>query len=233
VGGADGQGGRGVRAGDSVALGVDASLNHDCTAVGIAKLLPDGRIAVGARIYAARRDAAAHVHFRTGRIEHKVVEQLIAGDLLHPDDPRRDGEPEPYTEQFVVEGIGYDPRYFNRSAELLSDEGLHARRVHAVGAGDLGCGAGLLQRGARGHDRDGRRPGADRARAGGGRPEDRSRLEGVEAEGDAAHRRSDGGDHGARGGAAAAARRRLGRRVRPERRAARTRRRRRSTRCSG
>lgn len=95
--------------GARVGVGVDASLNHDTTAVGSAVELEDGRIAVRAHVYSVRREIAAHTFFDGPRIELAKVEEYISDDLA--------GE-------FNVLAVGFDPRYFMRSAETLDDEGL-------------------------------------------------------------------------------------------------------------
>lgn len=101
--------------GVTVALGVDASLNHDTTAVGMASWLPDGRIKVRSRVFSTRRDAPAHRYFEGSRIELGEVEAEIAGD------PIGSGG---YLDEFDVNGLGFDPRYFNRSAEDLEKAGV-------------------------------------------------------------------------------------------------------------
>lgn len=116
--------------GARITVGVDASLNRDTTAVAQATRLPDGRIAVRTRVFATRKTAPAHVYFKGGKVELRVVERYIAGALLHEEpadgDPQlRDGETlTPLLDDHAIEFLGYDPRYFNRSAEMLSEEGL-------------------------------------------------------------------------------------------------------------
>jgi phage terminase large subunit-like protein len=111
-------------------VGVDASLNRDTTAVAIATRLDDGRIAVRARVFATRKTAPAHVYFKGVKVELKIVERYIAGALLHEEPPEgdpqtRDGETlMPLLDEHAIEWLGYDPRYFNRSAEMLSEEGI-------------------------------------------------------------------------------------------------------------
>lgn len=94
--------------GAEVILGVDVGLVHDSTAVAIAHRLDDGRVAVKARVWAARDDAVAHTVLPGGRVDLEIVEDYIR-DLA---------------EKYAVREVVYDPRFFNRSAEILSAEGL-------------------------------------------------------------------------------------------------------------
>lgn len=92
-----------------VAAGVDASLNHDTTAVGIASRCADGRVAVRCQVYSVRPDVAAHVYFEGALIELEEVERHISDELA---------------EEFDLLALGFDPRYFMRSAEILDKGGL-------------------------------------------------------------------------------------------------------------
>lgn len=94
--------------GADVFLGVDIGLVHDATAVAVAWLNPEsGRVVVEARVFASDPRAVAHEvvdrHGILGRAERHITE--LAG-------------------RYTVREVAYDPRFFARSAELLSDEGL-------------------------------------------------------------------------------------------------------------
>jgi phage terminase large subunit-like protein len=89
-------------------LGVDVGISHDATAVCWAHLLEDGRIALRAHVWCAAEEAAAHDHVRGGKVSLEQVEQFML-DLAR---------------QYRVRAVAYDPRYFERSAELLERSGL-------------------------------------------------------------------------------------------------------------
>lgn len=99
--------------GAAVAVGVDASLNHDTTVVAVAAPCEDGRVAVRCRVFSVRPDVPAHVYFDGDRIELAEVEKHIREEL--------GGD-------FRVELVGFDPRYFMRSAELLEEDGFDTVR---------------------------------------------------------------------------------------------------------
>lgn len=101
------------------ATGVDASLTHDTTCVAEAELLDDGRVALRTRVWSVRPEVAAHDYFPGSRIELEDVENHIAGSLLRPDAIDVD-----LVTEYALLSVGYDPRYFNRSAEMLSKEGV-------------------------------------------------------------------------------------------------------------
>jgi len=127
------------RDGATVALAVDASLNHDTTAVAMAAPTSDGRVALRVWVFSTRSDVASHVYFAGDRISLDTVERFIAGGLLHgADDQERYGWPnvardttgdvahgkEELAARYAVHVLGFDPRYFNRSAELLEEAGM-------------------------------------------------------------------------------------------------------------
>jgi phage terminase large subunit-like protein len=89
-------------------VGVDVGISHDATAVCWAHLLEDGRIALRTHVWCAAPDAAAHEHVPDGKVRLEKVEQFII-------DLNRD---------YRVRAVAYDPRYFDRSAELLERAGL-------------------------------------------------------------------------------------------------------------
>lgn len=94
--------------GNEIIVGVDVGLVHDSTAVSIARLLDDGRVYLDARVWAARDDAVAHTILPGGRVDLSIVEDYIR-DLAA---------------KYVVREVVYDPRFFERSAEILSNDGL-------------------------------------------------------------------------------------------------------------
>lgn len=92
--------------GDDVALGADGSRVYDCTVASLAMMLPDGRIAVRAKVYSVRQEVPHHVLHEGGTINFKDFE----GHLKHAFDTYR------------ITSAAYDPRYLQRSAELLEEE---------------------------------------------------------------------------------------------------------------
>lgn len=102
-----GQEGYRIPEGSEVVVAVDVGLVHDSTAVAVASKLPDGRIALDCRVWAARDDAVAHVVLPGGRVDLAVVEDYI----------------EALTDRYTVRELVYDPRFFERSAATLSDAG--------------------------------------------------------------------------------------------------------------
>src|SRR2546426_9020531 len=96
-----------VRDGADVYVGVDVGLVHDSTAVCWAHLLEDGRILLRCRVFAAKEDAAAHVFVPGGRVRLEQVEAFIRE----------------LAQRYRVRELAYDPRYFERSAELLEGKG--------------------------------------------------------------------------------------------------------------
>jgi phage terminase large subunit-like protein len=84
------------------AIGMDGSRTFDTTVVAIAARRPDNTVVVDAHVFSARRDAAHHV-LHQGKIDMADVEEFVV-DL--------------FSELDVVE-CAYDPRYLERSAELL------------------------------------------------------------------------------------------------------------------
>lgn len=94
--------------GAEIVVAVDVGLVHDSTAVAIAYKSEDGRVVVSARVWAARDDAVAHVILPGGRVDLEVIEDYIRG----------------LAERYAVREVVYDPRFFERSAQSLSDDGL-------------------------------------------------------------------------------------------------------------
>lgn len=93
--------------GAEVFIGVDVGLVYDTTAVSVAHRLEDGRVVVRSRVWAARDDAVAHQVLPGGRVELSIIEDHIRA----------------IAERFAVKELVYDPRFFDRSAEMLAGEG--------------------------------------------------------------------------------------------------------------
>lgn len=127
--------------GTRIGAGVDASHSHDTTAAGWAWRLDDGRIGVRAKVFSVRKDAAAHCLFRGSKIKLSAVEAFVAATLLDrslADEETvlergslADGD---LAERYELEFVGYDPRFFNRSAELLADEEITTIDYEPIGA---------------------------------------------------------------------------------------------------
>ncbi len=91
--------------GSIVAVGVDVALVHDTTAVAVA--WNDGdRVVVEAHVFTVNRNAVADELLPGEAIDLEIVERHI----------RQLGE------RYRVAEIAYDPRFFERSAQLLADE---------------------------------------------------------------------------------------------------------------
>ena len=91
--------------GSQVCVGVDVALVHDTTAVAVAWQRDDGRIVVEATVFAADRNAVAD-HYQQGpSLDLEQIEQHIRS----------------LGNRFQIMEIAYDPRFFERSAQLLAD----------------------------------------------------------------------------------------------------------------
>jgi len=99
--------GIGPEAGADVFAGVDIGLVDDTSAVSLAWTLDDGRIGISSHVWAARKDATAHEHVSGGVIDLELIEEHLR---------ELDGR---YRLTVV-----YDRRFFERSAALLSQQGL-------------------------------------------------------------------------------------------------------------
>lgn len=95
--------GQGVPLGATVCLGADGSRTFDTTVVARAAPADDGRVDVEASVYSARQEAPHHVLHPGGRIDFEDVENGILGDFA----------------DYQVAEAAYDPRYLDRSADLL------------------------------------------------------------------------------------------------------------------
>jgi phage terminase large subunit-like protein len=94
--------------GAEVWLGVDVGISDDSTAVAIAWRLEDGRTGLAAHVWATRYEHKAHEHVVGGRVRLEQIEDHIRA----------------LARRFLVRELVYDPRFFERSAQSLSDEGL-------------------------------------------------------------------------------------------------------------
>ncbi|MGE4428954.1 MAG: terminase large subunit [Solirubrobacteraceae bacterium] len=114
----DRQTGEGVPAGERpprrVSLGIDGSHTYDTTVVAWASRAPDGMLDVDCRIYSVRLDAPHHVHHEGGRIIMSEVEDDVV-ELFG---------------LYNVRQAGFDPRYLNRSAEILDVRLPEAKLIH-------------------------------------------------------------------------------------------------------
>lgn len=88
--------------GADVCLGIDGSRTHDCTVVSWSTW-SGSTIRTACRVFAAREDAPHHELCPGGRIDYDRVETFIA-DLF---------------DRFRVVDAAYDPRYLDRSADIL------------------------------------------------------------------------------------------------------------------
>ena len=95
--------GHSVASASGVYLGIDGSRTHDTTAVAMAARSDDDRIDISVKVFSARADAPHHVLHEGGRINFADVEEAVV-DL--------------FGEYRILEAC-YDPRYLDRSAELL------------------------------------------------------------------------------------------------------------------
>jgi phage terminase large subunit-like protein len=91
-----------------VFVGVDASWTNDATAVAVAHKLEDGRVVLRCHVWSALAETEAHTRVYGGRIDFGAVEDFI-GSLA---------------QRYRVREVVFDPDFFARSAELLSEQGL-------------------------------------------------------------------------------------------------------------
>jgi phage terminase large subunit-like protein len=87
-----------------VCLGWDGSRTHDTTVLAWASRAEDGRIDVDARIFSVRADAPHHELHQGGKIDYDAVEQEAIEAFGTWD----------------VREAAYDPRYLERSADILT-----------------------------------------------------------------------------------------------------------------
>jgi phage terminase large subunit-like protein len=96
-------------------VGVDASWTGDATAVAWAQRLPDGRVVLRCRVWWALDSTDAHEHLTGGSIDFGRVEDFVLQ----------------LARQYRVREVVFDPAYFARSAELLSERGLLVAPIDA------------------------------------------------------------------------------------------------------
>lgn len=89
--------------GATACLGLDGSRTYDTTVVATASRADDGRIDVEARVFSVRQAAPHHVLHEGGQINFDDVEGFTIDRF----------------DLFDVSAAAYDPRYLDRSAELL------------------------------------------------------------------------------------------------------------------
>jgi phage terminase large subunit-like protein len=101
--------------GSEICLGADGSRTFDTTVVARAHKTDEGEIWVEAKVFSVRAEVAHHVLHEGGRIDFNDVE----GEFL-----------DSFTDYKVLEAA-YDPRYLERSADIL-DARLHAAALVPV-----------------------------------------------------------------------------------------------------
>jgi phage terminase large subunit-like protein len=94
--------------GAEVYVGVDVGIVNDTTAVAVAYKLEDGRVVLRAKVWAARDGAVADVVLPGGRVDLTVIEDHVRA----------------IAEKYQVREVVADPRFFERSLQVLADEGL-------------------------------------------------------------------------------------------------------------
>jgi phage terminase large subunit-like protein len=99
-----------------VYLGIDVGLAHDSTAVVTAFMREDGKVVIEAHVWAKRTDAVAHEH--PPEIDLEAVEDYIRAQK----------------KTRVVREIVFDPRFFERSSQILSREGFRIAPLHQSSA---------------------------------------------------------------------------------------------------
>jgi phage terminase large subunit-like protein len=99
--------------GADVFIGVDVGLVNDTTAVSVAYQLDDGRVVVRAKVWAARDDAVADVVMPGGRVDLIVIEDHIRA----------------IAEVYNVRELVADPKFFERSMQVLAAEGLNVAPI--------------------------------------------------------------------------------------------------------
>lgn len=107
----------GPAAGQRVWVGVDVGLTHDSTAVAYAWRMEDGRVGVAAKTWAVDPNTPAHVYVGE-RFDLELAETFIRS----------------LAKRYDVVDIAYDPRFFERSADLLRQGGLCVAPVHQSSA---------------------------------------------------------------------------------------------------
>lgn len=103
--------------GTPVYLGIDVGLVHDTTAVSMA-WVKDGKVAVKTHVWSAVDDVSAHEYASGGRIDLADVEEYVRT----------------LAKTYDVRELVFDPRFFERSAQTLSGEGLTVAPLHQSSA---------------------------------------------------------------------------------------------------
>lgn len=106
--------------GAPVKVAVDVGIVSDSTAVNWAYRLPSGRVIHRTRVWAAKPEVRAHVHVPGGRVLLGPVEAFITDELAR---------------RYQVTEIAYDPRFFEKSAQDLSDAGFTVVEFPQQGTG--------------------------------------------------------------------------------------------------
>jgi phage terminase large subunit-like protein len=95
-----------IEDGREACLGWDGSRTHDTTVVAWASRAEDGRIDVDCRIWSARQEAPHHELCEGGKIDYQAVEDFVVEDCFG---------------RLRVEEVAYDPRYVDRSADIVTE----------------------------------------------------------------------------------------------------------------
>lgn len=98
-----------IPAGAPIAVGVDAGLTYDTTAVAWAWRAEDGRVVMRTRVWSVRQEAPAHEHVPGDRLDNEALAEAFVRELART-----------YSVRIVV----CDRRYFPSEAQHLADAGL-------------------------------------------------------------------------------------------------------------
>jgi phage terminase large subunit-like protein len=104
--------------GEDIYVAVDASISHDSTAIAWCARAGDDRVGGMAHVWSARAGSPAHEFVDGGRIRFKPVESFIAEVL---------------NSRWRVVEVVYDPRFFEQSAQELSDLGFLVAAMNQQG----------------------------------------------------------------------------------------------------
>jgi phage terminase large subunit-like protein len=91
--------------GADIYIGVDVGWYHDSTAVAWASRLPDGRIAIRAKVWTTQEEQLGQF-VSGGKMELELVEDFIRS----------------LRQRYRIREVAYDPAYFGRSASLLEKQ---------------------------------------------------------------------------------------------------------------
>lgn len=103
--------------GSTVHIGVDVGLVHDSTAVAVAWKREDGKVVVEAKVWTAKHDGLGEF-VPGGVVNLEQIEDHIRS----------------LAGRFNIEGLVYDPRFFERSAQMLGAEGIMVAPLHQSSA---------------------------------------------------------------------------------------------------